>query len=97
MVDAGYTIIGDRAADEFNNTWWYDLGLGQDLASGVVNLSLFVEEYRALVTGLANAREVLAAVSLKSASGWRVQISGAFGLSDGAPDHGFTVGASRRF
>ena len=97
MVDGGYTIIGDRAGDEFNNSWWYDIGLGQDLAGGVVNLSVFVEEYRALVPGVENAREALAAVSLKSASGWRVQSSGAVGLTSGAPDHGFTVGASRRF
>ena len=97
MVDGGYTIIGDRAGYAFNNTWWYDVGLGQDLAGGVVNLSVFVEEYRALVPGVENAREVLAALSLKSAGGWRVQISGALGLSDGAPDHGITVGASRRF
>ena len=47
--------------------------------------------------GLANAREVLAAVSLKGAGGWRVQVTGQFGLSDGAPDHGVTFGASRRF
>jgi hypothetical protein len=97
MVDGGYTIVGDRAADEFNNNWWYDVGVGQDLATGVVNLSVFLEEYRALVPGIDNAREVLAAVSLKSTNGWRVQISGALGLSDGAPDHGLTVGASRRF
>ena len=97
MIDGGYTLIGDRAGSEFDNNWWYDVGLGRDLANGVVNLSVFLEEYRALVPGVANAREVLAAVSLKSASGWRVQISGAFGLSDGAPDHGFTLGASRRF
>jgi hypothetical protein len=97
MLDAGYTIVGDRAGEEFNNNWWYDVGLGQDLANGVVNLSVFVEEYRALVPGVENAREALAAVSLKSASGWRVQFSGSVGLSDGAPDRGFTVGASRRF
>ena len=97
MLDGGYTIIGDRAGEAFNNNWWYDVGLGQDLANGVVNLSVFVEEYRALVPGVENAREAMAAVSLKSASGWRVQFSGSVGLSDGAPDHGFTVGASRRF
>ena len=42
-------------------------------------------------------RDVLAAVSVKGASGWRIQVSGEFGLSDGAPDHGVTFGASRRF
>ena len=75
----------------FNNNWWYDVGIGQDLAKGVVNLSVFFEEYRALVPGLANARDLLTAVSVKGASGWRVQVSGELGLSDGAPDRGFTL------
>jgi hypothetical protein len=97
MIDAGYTVIGDRPEFALNNTWWYDVGLGQNLAKDVVNVSVFVEEYRALVEGLENSRELVAAVSVKSAGGWRVQISGSLGLSDGAPDRGFTLGASRRF
>jgi hypothetical protein len=96
MIDGGYTIIGD-GADDYSNSWWYDVGLGQDLARDVLNVSVFLEEYRALLPGLANAREAVAAVSLRSASGWRVQFSGSIGLSDGAPDHGFAFGASRRF
>ena len=42
-------------------------------------------------------RNILTAVTLKGASGWRVQIAGELGLSDGAPDHAITLGASRRF
>ena len=101
MVDGGYTIIGKPAAVDYNNNWWYDVGLGQDIgrngAKGVVNLSVFFEEYRAISPGFANARDVLAAVSVTGATGWRIQVSGEFGLSDGAPDHGVTFGASRRF
>jgi hypothetical protein len=97
MVDGGYTVMGDRPGFDLDNTWWYDVGLGQNLAKDVVNVSVFVEEYRALVSGLENSREVVAAVSVKSASGWRLQISGSKGLTDGAPDRGFTLGASRRF
>ena len=97
MVDGGYTAIGDRPGFDLNNTWWYDVGLGQNLARDVVNVSVFVEEYRALVKGLENSRELVTAVSVKSASGWRLQISGSLGLSNGAPDRGFTLGASRRF
>ena len=97
MVDGGYTVIGDRPGFDLRNTWWYDVGLGQSLVKDIVNVSVFVEEYRALVDGLENSRELVTAVSVKSASGWRVQISGSLGLSDGAPDRGFTLGASRRF
>jgi len=97
MVDGGYTVIGKPAGVDFNNRWWYDVGIGQDLAKGVVNVSVFFEEYRAILPGLPNARIMLLAASLKGANGWRVQVSGEFGLSDGAPDHGITFGASRRF
>ena len=97
MVDGGYTVIGKPAGVDFNNNWWYDVGIGQNLAKGAVNLSVFFEEYRTIVPGFANARDILAAVSLTGPSGWRVQVSGQFGLSDGAPDHGVTFGASRRF
>lgn len=96
MVDGGYTVIGKPAGVDYKNNWWYDVGIGQDVRK-VVNLSVLFEEYRAIMPGLANARAVLAAVSVTGASGWRVQVSGEFGLSDGAPDHGVTFGASRRF
>src|SRR5262245_37362981 len=97
MVGGGYTKIGDQAGFDFNDTSWYDVGLAQNLARDVVNVSVFFEEYRALVQGLKNSRALVTAVSVKGASGWRLQFSGDFGLSDGAPDHGFTFGASRRF
>ena len=97
MVDGGYTLIGKPVGVDFRNHWWYDVGIGQDMAGGVVNLSVFFEEYSAIVSGFINARDVLAALTVKSANGWRLQISGEVGLSDGAPDHGFTFGASRRF
>ena len=100
MVDGGYTVIGKPAGVDINNNWWYDFGLGQDIghgAKGTVNLSVFFEESRAIVPGLANARDILAAVSVTGPGGWRVQAAGEFGLSDGAPDRGVTFGASRRF
>jgi hypothetical protein len=97
MVDGGYTVIGKPAGVHYNNNWWYDVGIGQTLADGFVNVSVFFEEYRAIVPGLTSARDVLAAVSLTGTSGWRIQAAGQFGLSDGAPDRAITLGASRRF
>jgi|SoiMethySBSTD1v2_1073268.scaffolds.fasta_scaffold00064_37 outer membrane putative beta-barrel porin/alpha-amylase len=97
MLDGGYTVIGQPAGADYDNNWWYDVGFGQNLGSDAVNLSVFFSEYRAIVPGLTNARDVLVALSVKGASGWRIQISGEKGLSDGSPDHGITVGAARRF
>ena len=96
MVDGGYTFIGKPDGVDLRNSWWYDFGVGRDLAGGTVNVSVFFEEYSAISTTFANARDVLAALSVRSA-GWRLQLSGEVGLSDGAPARGLTIGASRRF
>ena len=97
LADAGYTVVGQPADFDYANNWWYDVGLSQNLARGVVNLSVFFEESRAIVAGFENAKDVLLAVSVKGRAGWRIQVAGQIGLSDGSPDHGITVGASRRF
>jgi hypothetical protein len=96
MADGGYTFLGRPDGMELNRPWWYDVGLGQDLARGMVNVSVFFEEYQAIVPGLPNARDVLAAFTLKG-RGWQAQIATQLGASEGAPERGFTVGISRRF
>jgi hypothetical protein len=96
MVDGGYTVIGEPPDVAYDNNWWYDVGLGRDLAGGLVNLSVFFEEDRAIVPEFDNARDMLAAVMIKG-RGWRFQAGAQFGLSDGAPALGITLGASRRF
>jgi hypothetical protein len=100
MVDGGYTAIGSPSGVTYNNNWWYDAGFAQDIgraAKPLMNVSVFFEEYRAVVSGLENARDVLATVSVKIGGGWRVDLAGEKGLSTGAPDHAFMLAASRRF
>ncbi len=97
MVDGGYTVIGKPDGLALQNVWWYDVGIGRIVANGAADISVFFEEYRALVPGLANARDLLAAVTIRRPSGWRVQVAGLFGLSEGAPDLGLTLGVNRRF
>ncbi len=96
FIDGGYTFIGDPKLINFNNQWWYDVGLGYDVSTKV-NLSVFYEEYRAIVPGLTNPRDVLIAMNVKGSGGWRYQASTMVGLSNGAPDYAVTVGISRRF
>jgi len=96
MADGGYTVIGRPEGVEFNRPWWYDVGLGQDLARGAVNVSVFLEEYQAIVPGLPDARDVLAALTLKG-RGWQAQVAAQFGASEGAAERGLTVGITRRF
>lgn len=96
MADGGYTFIGQPEGVAFNRPWWYDVGLGQDFARGVVNVSVFFEQYQAIVPGLPNAQDVLVALTLKS-RGWQAQLAAQVGASEGAAERGFTVGLSRRF
>ncbi len=97
LADAGYTWIGKPAGTDYRDTWWYDVGVSRDFARSVVNLSVFFEEYRAVLPGDVNARDILVAATIRGTGGWRVQAAGIVGLSDGAPDHGLTFGLSRRF
>lgn len=97
LADAGYTWIGKPDGSDYRDTWWYDVGVSRDLARSVVNLSVFFEEYRAVLPGDVNARDILVAATIRGTGGWRVQAAGTVGLSDGAPDHGLTFGLSRRF
>jgi len=96
MLDAGFTFVGEPSDVTYNNAWWYAVGLGRDLTPHV-NVSAFYEHDRAIVTGFEDARDVLAAVSVKGPNGWRFQGSALFGLSSGAPARGMALGASRRF
>jgi hypothetical protein len=97
LIDAGYTVVGKPPDTRYRNTWWYDVGVSKDLAAGRLNLSAFFEEYAAILPGAATARDLMVAALVRGATGWRLQVSGQFGLSAGAPDQAWTVGASRRF
>lgn len=96
FVDGGYTFIGDPEGIDFRNQWWFDLGAGYYLTDRLF-LSLYYEEYRAIVAGLSNPRDLLFAANYKATSAWRVYGSFLVGLSDGAPDYGITGGVSWRF
>jgi hypothetical protein len=97
MADGGYTVIGQPEGVAFNDSRWFDVGLGRNFSNGVLNVSVFFEDYSSIIPGFASARDVLAALSVTAPGGWRVQAAGMFGLTDGAPDHAVTFGASRRF
>ena len=97
LADAGYTVIGRPAGAEYQNTWWYDVGVGRDLAGGALNVSVFFEEYGAVIPGTVTSRDILAAATVKVAGGWRVHTAAMIGVSDGAPGYGATLGFSRRF
>ena len=96
FVDGGYTFIGDPEGVNFRNQWWYDIGAGYDMNTNV-NLSLYYEEYRAVVPTVNNARDLFFSVLFKPTSALRCTGSFLVGLSNGAPNYGLTTGLSYRF
>ena len=96
FMDFGYTLIGDPPDVNLRNQWYYDLGVGHDLTKNLL-LSMYYEEYRALIAGLSNPRDLLFALNYKASDLLRFNAVTLVGLSDGAPDYGLTGGISWRF
>jgi len=96
FLDLGYTFIGDPPTANLRNQWNYDLGLGYYFTKDLLG-SFYYEEWRALVEGLSNPRDLLFAMNYKATSVLRFNASLLVGLSDGAPDYGLTGGISWRF
>lgn len=95
-LDGGYTFIGDAPNTDFNNRWWYDIGLGYDVTDEF-HVSVFYEEYRALVNTVNNARDLLALAHYVVNDTVRVTGSALVGLSNGAPNYGVGGGIRLQF
>ncbi len=95
-LDGGYNIIGDAPGTNFNNQWWYDVGIGYDVTDNL-HMSVFYEEYRALVNTVSNARDLLALTNYIVSDAVHLTGSLLVGLSNGAPNYGMGVGVRFRF
>ncbi|MGE0469190.1 MAG: transporter [Nitrospira sp.] len=102
FFDVGYNIIGDpdRADGSgtlgLRNQYWYDVGTGYYVTKDLL-ASVYFEEYRALVPGLPNARDVFFSTNYRLSAAWRLNGGVAVGLSNGAPDYVVSIGSSYRF
>lgn len=95
-LDGGYNVIGDAPGTDFHNQWWYDAGIGYDVTDNL-HMSVFYEEYRALVNTVNNARDLVALANYVVTDRVRVTGSALAGLSNGAPNYGFGVGIRLQF
>lgn len=96
FLDGGYNIIGDAPGTNFNNQWWFDVGVGYDVTNNL-HMSLFYEEYRALVDTVNNYRDLLALTNYVVNDTVHLTGSLLVGLSNGAPNYGFGCGVRFRF
>jgi hypothetical protein len=96
FLDGGYNVIGDPDGLQLQNQHWYDVGAGYYLTRDLL-ASVYFEEYRAILPSFVNARDFLFAVNYTASTAWRFNASATVGVSNGAPDHVFSVGGSYRF
>ena len=96
FLDAGYNIIGDPDGLPFQHQHWYDVGAGYFVTKDFL-VSAYFEEYRRIVPGFVNERDVFFATNYTVSSAWRLNSGVTVGVSNGAPDYAFSVGASYRF
>lgn len=96
FLDGGFNIIGRPAGLNLRNQWWYDVGGGYYLTKDLLG-SVYFEEYRSLVSGVQNIRDVFFGMNYKASSEWRFNGGVAVGLSNGAPDYVVSIGTSYRF
>lgn len=95
-LDGGYNLAGDAPGTNFNNQWWYDVGVGYDVTESL-HMSVFYEEYRALVNTVNNARDLLAVANYVVDDTVHLTGSLLVGLSNGAPNYGLGGGVRFRF
>jgi len=96
FLDGGFNVIGRPDGLNLRNQWWYDAGAGYYLTNNLLG-SVYFEEYRSLVSGRQNIRDVFLAMNYKASSAWRFTGGVTVGVSNGAPDYGISLGTSYRF
>ncbi len=95
-LDGGYTFLGDPKGRNFRNQWNYDVGLGYYLTDNL-RTSVFYEEFRAVVKGIPNPRDVYGDLNYRITKTIRVNVGGFVGLSESAADFGLSGGLRFRF
>ncbi len=93
---AGFTITGKPNTVSLRNQWNYNVGVGYSFTDRLL-ATVYYEEWRALISGFQNPRDVLMGLNYRLPSGLSLSGSVLIGLSDGAPDWGLTGGVSMRF
>ena len=96
FLDGGFNIIGRPDGLNLRNQWWYDVGGGYYFVKNLLG-SVYFEEYRSLVSGTQNIRDVFFGMSYRASTEWRFNGGVAVGLSNGAPDRMLSIGTSYRF
>jgi len=95
LAELGYTLVGEPAGFDVRNRWLYSIGLAYEL-DPKVTLSGYLDGRTAIFEGNENPVSVLLIGEYKFQPGLRLDTLLEFGLTDGAPAFGATLGLRKR-
>jgi hypothetical protein len=95
LAELGYTFVGEPSGFEVRNRWIYSLGLAYQL-DPKVTLSGYLDGRTAIFEGNEDPLSILLIGQYKFRPDLRWDTVLEFGLTDGAPDYGITLGLRKR-
>jgi hypothetical protein len=95
LTELGYTFVGRPPGVDVNNRWLYSAGLAYDV-DPKWTLSGYLDGRTAIFPGKENPLSVLLISQYKFTPTLRFDTIFEFGLSDGSPDFGVTLGLRQR-
>jgi len=96
LGEIGYTFVGEPSGYDADNRWLYSIGLAYEI-DPAVTLSGYIDGRTAIFPGNDDPLSILLIGELKLASDLRFDTLLEFGLNDGAPDFGITLGLRKRY
>jgi len=96
LGEIGYTIVGEPSGFDADNRWLYSVGLAYEI-DPAITLSGYIDGRTAIFPGNDDPLSLLAISELKLSENLRFDTMFEFGLNDGAPDFGITLGLRKRF
>jgi hypothetical protein len=96
LGEIGYTYVGDPSGFDADNRWLYSIGLAYEIDPDIT-LSGYIDGRTAIFPGNDDPLSILLISELKLSTDLRFDTLLEFGLNDGAPDFGITVGLRKRF
>ena len=95
-LDLFYTFIGSPPGANLSNSFGWDIGAAYQVTKPF-SVFGFLEGSTAIAPGQADPVELRAGAEYKLTSAFKVTGSVTKGLTDGAPDYGFSLGFVLRF
>jgi len=96
LAELGYTLVGRPAGVDVKNRWLYSVGLAYEL-DPKITLSGYLDGRTAIFEGNENPLSVLLIGEYKFRPDLCFNTLLEFGLTNGAPDFGITLGLRKRF